>query len=97
MSTVARSLREDHRELAPRIESLQVLADRVRELPTEALLTDFEEAEWFVMTELLFHAVAEERSLYPAVGLLGSSEATVTMSRDHVEITGIADGLAALR
>jgi hypothetical protein len=29
MTTVARSLREEHRALAPRIESLRVLADRV--------------------------------------------------------------------
>jgi uncharacterized delta-60 repeat protein len=65
---VTRSLREEHHELAPRVESLQVLADRVSELRTEELLTDFEEAEWFLMTELLPHAAAEERWLYPAVG-----------------------------
>jgi iron-sulfur cluster repair protein YtfE (RIC family) len=98
MTTVTRSLREEHRELVPRIESLRVLADRVGELPTEELLIDLEEGEGFLMTELLPHAVAEERTLYPAVGrLLGSPEATETMSRDHVEITRMADELAALR
>jgi iron-sulfur cluster repair protein YtfE (RIC family) len=98
MTTVTRSLREEHRELVPRIESLRVLADRVGELPTEELLIDLEEGEGFLVTELLPHAVAEERTLYPAVGrLLGSPDATETMSRDHVEITRMADELAALR
>jgi Hemerythrin HHE cation binding domain len=87
MTTVTRSLRDEHRELAPRIESLQVLADRVGELPTEELLTDIEEAEGFLMTELLPHAAADERSLYPAVGvarvLRGNRDDEPRPSGDH--------------
>ncbi|MEU3457163.1 heavy metal translocating P-type ATPase [Micromonospora sp. NPDC006766] len=45
-----------------------------------------------LVDEVLPHEAAEERHLYPAVaGLLGSAEATSTMSRGHVEIGRLVD------
>ncbi|SCG66105.1 ATPase, P-type (transporting), HAD superfamily, subfamily IC/heavy metal translocating P-type ATPase [Micromonospora echinaurantiaca] len=46
--------------------------------------------------EVLPHAAAEERQLYPALaGPLGSAEATSTMSRAHVEIRRQVDRIGA--
>jgi iron-sulfur cluster repair protein YtfE (RIC family) len=48
--------------------------------------------------ELLPHAQAEERALYPVVGrLMGAPEATATMSRDHVEVGQLTQELGSLR
>ncbi|HET9918312.1 MAG TPA: hemerythrin domain-containing protein [Ktedonobacteraceae bacterium] len=52
----------------------------------------------FLSQHLLPHAQAEERALYPVVGrLIGASEATATMSRDHVEVGRLTEELGSLR
>jgi len=52
----------------------------------------------FLVDELVPHAVAEDRVLYPAVDrIVGASGATWSMRRDHVELGRLIDRLAALR
>lgn len=57
-----------------------------------------DEAYDFLAHHLIPHAYAEERALYPVVQkVMGASEATRTMVRDHVEIGRLTDELAVLR
>jgi hypothetical protein len=59
-------------------------------------LTSLRGTDAFVQHILLPHEHAEDRTLYPALaGPLGSSEATVTMSRMHADIDRLAYRLHA--
>lgn len=98
MATVTQPLRDEHKELLPSIARLQVVADEVGEAPLAALRRDVDEVYDFLNLHLLPHAQAEDAALYPVVGrLLGCTEATATMSRDHVEIQWLAQELGQLR
>ena len=98
MTQLTRPLREEHRELLPHLTQLQEIADAVGAMPITSLRQGIDEVDWFLMHQLLPHAQAEEHALYPVVGrLMGASEATATMSRDHVEIKRLAEQLGELR
>lgn len=57
-----------------------------------------EEVYDFLAHHLKPHAEAEEAALYPVVQkVLGSPDATKTMSRDHVEVGRYIEELAALK
>ena len=91
-------LREEHKEMLPYIEALRTVADSVGEAPAESLRRGVDEAYAFLTRHLLPHAEAEERALYPVVGkLMGAPQATGTMSRDHVEVSRLAQELGLLR
>ncbi|MEV4831460.1 heavy metal translocating P-type ATPase [Micromonospora sp. NPDC049257] len=68
-------------------------ADLVATRPTaEGCLPALRDTHRRLTDEVLPHADAEERQLYPALaGPLGGDEATATMSREHVEIHGLVD------
>jgi iron-sulfur cluster repair protein YtfE (RIC family) len=52
----------------------------------------------FLAYHLIPHAQAEEAALYPTVQrVLGSPDATRTMSRDHVEVVRYVEELAGLQ
>jgi hypothetical protein len=56
-----------------------------------------EECYEFLAHHLIPHAQAEEHALHPVVGkVLGASEATATMSRDHVEVGRLTEELGTL-
>lgn len=79
-------IRDEHSELLPHIENLRRLGDAActSDDNLESLLKRSVE---FLQEHLLIHAGAEERVLYPHVAeLMGTSTATATMSRDHVEV-----------
>jgi iron-sulfur cluster repair protein YtfE (RIC family) len=98
MTTLTQSLREEHKELMPHIEAVRTVADSVGEAPTSPLCQGIDEVYEFLTHHLIPHAQAEERALYPVVGkVMGTPEATATMSRDHVEIGQFTEELAALR
>lgn len=91
-------LRHEHAELLPHIEALATAADRVGEADVTALHTEVEVSYRFLVDELMPHAGAEERTLYPMVQrVLGSPQATETMTRDHVEIHRLTEELGELR
>jgi iron-sulfur cluster repair protein YtfE (RIC family) len=90
-------IRAEHAELRPHIEQLRDLADAVDELPLAKLRDGVAQAHAFLGGQLIPHAHAEDKALYPAVAhLMGAVEATRTMSRDHVEVGRLTDQLAAL-
>lgn len=98
MRTVTMPLREEHKQLVPRIETLRAVADSIGEVPITTLRQDVDDAFDFLANHLIPHAQAEERVLYPAVGrAMGAITATATMSQDHIAIGRLVDELNALR
>lgn len=98
METPTQPLREEHRELLPRIKQLRVAADLVGEAPIEETQRAIDEAYGFLVSHLIPHAQAEDAALYPVVGrVMGAPEATATMRRDHVEVGRLTADLGASR
>ncbi len=97
MYTITEPLREEHKELLPKIERIRRVADAVGLVPLETLRERVEEVHAFLARELLPHAKAEDAELYPVVArLMGAPEATATMRHDHVEVAGLVDELEAI-
>ncbi|HZD16529.1 MAG TPA: hemerythrin domain-containing protein [Actinomycetota bacterium] len=87
MDSITAPLREEHRELLPRIEDLRRVADAVGILPIPALRERVSEIRRFLSSHLIPHAVAEDSAMYPVVArVMGAPEATATMRHDHVEV-----------
>lgn len=98
MATITQPLRDEHAGLLPRIETLRTAAEAAGTLSLPELLVQVDEAHEFLARQLIPHAEAEDRALYPVVGrAMGAVEATATMSRDHVEVGRLTDELASLR
>jgi iron-sulfur cluster repair protein YtfE (RIC family) len=97
MHTITEPLREEHKELLPKIERIRRVADAVGLVPLETLRERVEEVHASLARELLPHAKAEDAELYPVVArLMGAPEATATMRHDHVEVAGLVDELEAI-
>lgn len=98
MSPPTQPLRDEHRELLPHVEALRSTADMVGDAAPSELLRAIDSVHAFLTQQLIPHAQGEEAALYPAVQrVMGSREATATMSRDHAEVVRLAEELAALR
>jgi heavy metal translocating P-type ATPase len=81
---------EEHARLRPALELLREAADAL-DRPSPDALALLRRAHRALTVEILPHEQAEESRLYPALGkVLGDPEATVTMSRAHVEIARLA-------
>lgn len=98
MTTLTQPLRDEHRELYPEVERILTAADLVGRASVDEVRQAVDAAYKFLAYHLLPHAQAEDAALYPTVQqVLGSPEATRTMSRDHVEVGRYIDELAALK
>ncbi len=98
MNTLTQPLRDEHKELIPHIEQILEVANSLPEAPLEQIRDSVMEVYEFLAYHLIPHAQAEEAALYPTVQrMLGSSEATRTMSRDHVEVGRYVEELAELQ
>lgn len=98
MNTLTQPLRDEHKELIPHIEQILEVADGIPEAPLEQIRAGVKEVYEFLAYHLIPHAKAEDAALYPAVQkVLGSSDATRTMSRDHVEVGRYIEELAELQ
>lgn len=98
MTATLGNLREEHRELLPRIEALKDAADLAELAPVEEVVKELEAAYLFLEQHVLPHARAEEETLYRAYDQVASSPwATDTMRRDHNEIERLTKDLLALR
>jgi hemerythrin-like domain-containing protein len=98
MGTLTRPLREEHQALLPQIELLRTVADSTGEMPIDVYRDDLDAVYHFLTHELIPHAQAEERALYPAVeNALGVPGTTATMSRDHEEVTLLTRELGVFR
>jgi iron-sulfur cluster repair protein YtfE (RIC family) len=98
MNTLTQPLRDEHKELIPHIERILEVANSIPEAPAEEIADGVKEVYEFLAYHLLPHAQAEDAALYPVVQrVLGSPDATRTMSRDHVEVGRYIEELAQLR
>ena len=98
MTTLTQPLRDEHKELLPHIESLNLAGLAVHGTLSQASLDLIDEAYAFLTHHLLPHAHAEEAALYPVVQkAMGAPLATATMSRDHVEVERLTQELGQLR
>lgn len=98
MTILIQALHEEHQELLPSIEQLRSVADLVGSEPVATIEHGIDDSLVFLKRQLLPHAQAEEKALYPLVAkLMGAPQATATMSRDHVEIERLIHELDALR
>lgn len=92
-------LRDEHQELKPHIEKILHLADGIEHLTPIQRVEGVATAHGFLTEQLIPHAEAEDAILYPAIArVMGTPQATATMSRDHVEVhrmTGELGRLAA--
>lgn len=97
MSTLTDHLKIEHDEMRPHLEHLRVTADAVGATSVEVLREMTAECLRFLVHDLGPHARTEDEILYETVGrLLGSREATATMSRDHVEVLRLTEELSTL-
>jgi iron-sulfur cluster repair protein YtfE (RIC family) len=98
MASITQPLRDEHKELFPQVESLRLAGDAVNESLSSMAHARIEQAYHFLTHELLPHAQAEEKALYPMVQkAMGAPQATATMSRDHEEVEHLTQELGTLR
>jgi iron-sulfur cluster repair protein YtfE (RIC family) len=98
MAYLTQPLRDEHKELYPQVEALRLAGDAVYESLTSSAHAKIEEAYHFLTQQLIPHAQAEEKALYPVVQkVMGAPQATATMSRDHVEVRRLTEELGTLR
>jgi iron-sulfur cluster repair protein YtfE (RIC family) len=98
MNALTQPLRDEHKELIPHIERILDVADSIPDAPIEQIQEGVHQVYDFLAYHLIPHAQAEDEALYPAVQkLLGSPDATRTMSRDHIEIGHYIAELARLQ
>ena len=98
MATITQPLRDEHKELYRQVENLRLAGDVVNESLTTLAHEKIEMAYDFLTHHLIPHAHAEDKALYPMVQkILGSAQATATMTRDHVEVGRLTQELGSLR
>ncbi len=98
MASLTQPLREEHKELFPQVEGLRLAGDAVNESLTSSAHAKIEEAYHFLTHQLIPHAEAEEKALYPMVQkVMGAPQATATMSCDHLEVKRLTEELESLR
>jgi iron-sulfur cluster repair protein YtfE (RIC family) len=98
MTSLTQPLRDEHNELYPQVESLRLAGDAINTSLTSSAYTKIEEAYNFLTRQLLPHAQAEDKALYPMVQkAMGAEQVTATMSRDHLEVARLTEELGTLR
>jgi iron-sulfur cluster repair protein YtfE (RIC family) len=98
MNTLTQPLRDEHKELFPHVDRIRQVAELIGDVPIAEIRRGVEEVYDFLANHLKPHAEAEEVALYPVVQkVLGSPDATKTMSRDHAEVGMYISELASLR
>lgn len=98
MSTLTQPLREEHKGLFPSVDRIRQVAELIGEASISEVRQGVEEVYEFLAYHLKPHAEAEDAALYPVVQkVLGSPDATRTMSRDHVEVGRYIEELASLK
>lgn len=98
MNTLTQPLREEHKELFPSVDRIRQVADLIGKASISEIRQGVDEVHDFLANHLKPHAEAEDAALYPVVQkVLGSPDATRTMSRDHVEVGRYIEELALLK
>ncbi|HEY1343652.1 MAG TPA: hemerythrin domain-containing protein [Streptosporangiaceae bacterium] len=86
-TALTRRFTREHLTIWADIEQLRAAADALGALPPGAAMARVSQVYRLLVDEVVPHERAEEAELYPAMDrLLGSHQATATMSRAHAEI-----------
>src|SRR5579884_4065033 len=94
---VSARLGREHRELMPVVDRIRWLADRLDELPPDAIRSEVEEIQRALVGRLLPHETSDDREMYPVVArLIGGRDPTAPMSRGHVEIGRLVNVLSRI-
>jgi soluble P-type ATPase/iron-sulfur cluster repair protein YtfE (RIC family) len=84
---VARRFRAEHRTLLPEVRRIRQVADRLDSMDPREARAELAHVHRFLAHELLPHEVAEDSTAYPVVArIIGGTDPTATMSREHLEI-----------
>jgi heavy metal translocating P-type ATPase len=84
---VARRFRAEHRTLLPEVRRIRQVADRLDSMDPKEARAELAYVHFFLAHELLPHEVAEDSTAYPVVArIIGGTDPTATMSREHLEI-----------
>jgi len=98
MNTLTQPLRDEHKELFPSVDRIREVAELIGNTSITELQEGIAEVYEFLAVHLKPHAEAEDAALYPVVQqILGSHDATKTMSRDHVEVGNYIEELVTLK
>src|SRR4030042_1671323 len=98
MASITQPLRDEHKPLYPQVENLRLAGDVVNESLTSLAHDKIEQAYNFLTRQLIPHAQAEEKAIYPMIQkAMGAPQATATMTRDHVEVERLTQELGTLR
>jgi heavy metal translocating P-type ATPase len=96
-AALTRRFRGEHEVIRADIEELRAVADSLGFTTPDEAMASVRHAQQILADQIVPHEQAEERELYPALArMLGSAEATATMSRGHAEITRQARRLGQL-
>lgn len=96
MSGHTRSVHEEHRVFAPRLDEILALAEGAGELLPAELKERGRKVHEFLAHELLPHAVAEGRIMAPLAEVGGRRELGVKMTICHAEVAKLTDELEEL-
>ncbi len=86
-AALTRRFQDEHEAIRADIEELRGTADCLGFIPAAAAMSRVRRVHRVLVDEVEPHEEAEQRELYPALDrMLGSPDATATMSRGHAEI-----------
>jgi hypothetical protein len=93
--SVTEVLRRDNRDLLAGIEEMRRAADRIGSVRADVSMAETCRLLQYVEERIIPRGRLAGQYLYPAVGrLLGSTESTRIMARDHFEVANLARQLA---
>src|SRR5487761_2778649 len=80
-------LRSEHREVAPALARIRLLADGIDALPAGGAAAELEATRSFLVDDLVRHERQEDRTIYPMLAqAIGNEDATAALHRTHTEI-----------
>ncbi len=87
-AALTRRFQSEHEAIRADIEELRAAADSLGFIAPDDAIARVRDVHQTLVTEVVPHEQAEEHELYPALDrVLGTHEATATMSRGHAEIS----------
>jgi hypothetical protein len=98
MTVSIQTVKEEHEQFLPYLESIREVADSIGRASEKALLARTGETHEFLTHRLMPHAVVEGRLMFPVVReFTGSPQVAVGMNQCHVQLGRLTDDLDSVR
>lgn len=98
MTASVQTVKEEHEQFLPYLESIREVADSVGRVSVKTLLARTGETHEFLAHKLMPHAIVEGRLVLPAVReFTGSPELAAAMNQCHVQLGRLTDELESVR